>query len=55
MRLVKTTGRPFYVFCFECGKSVIAGDGEGVYADLDGPAFRAYYCTECAKLLRKDS
>jgi hypothetical protein len=36
----------FYAHCFQCGKSTRSNE---LLADLDGPAFRAYYCAECAK------
>lgn len=33
----------FLVRCLQCGKQMNTAQ-EPVYADLDGPAFRAYYC-----------
>lgn len=60
MRLRKVTGRPFLCFCWNCGfKLHYAGDSEidprhpdasryPVYADQTGPAFKAYYCAQCA-------
>jgi len=35
----------FLGLCANCDSRVFAGAG---FADLDGPAFRAYYCPECA-------
>ena len=54
------TGRPFITFCFACKEKVYAGDVEAnspkypVYADLNGEPWRAYYCAECAKLLKTE-
>ncbi len=57
MRLEVVTGRSFIVFCTRCGKQCLAGDVDGqmpVYADLNGEAWKAYYCSECAELVRKE-
>lgn len=47
---------PFQVDCLRCGKLVRVGPNhQRVYADLDGPAFRSYYCEECGDVLRTDA
>lgn len=50
MRLIKDTSpgaRAVYVSCIreECRKSIRLSDA---VADIDGPAFLAYYCPSCA-------
>lgn len=42
MKLV-TPLPPFTATCLACGRELYSG-GEAMYADLDGPAFKAYYC-----------
>jgi hypothetical protein len=37
----------FSTHCYGCGKRVRTVE-EALYADLKGPAFKAYYCSECA-------
>ena len=37
---------PFTFKCLGCGRTVKT-DRERTYADLDGPAFRSYYCQRC--------
>ena len=49
MRLRIVTGTEFITECFNCYKTLLAGEGKKVYADLDGPAFKAYYCAPCAR------
>lgn len=44
------TGPPFRCYCFECGKRLEAVTVP-VYADLNGPAFKAYYCEPCKSRL----
>ena len=34
-----------YVACFRCGKTHNLSETK---ADLDGPAFKSYYCKDCA-------
>ena len=36
----------FYAACLACDRRMWSA-GEALYADLDGPAFRAYYCGSC--------
>jgi hypothetical protein len=60
VNLQPVTGKPFYAKCADCGKNFLFGDGmgtdvfqrpqkgEGGFADLDGEAFKAYYCNDCA-------
>ena len=39
---------PITVTCLGCGKSAQVGEGKPpVYADLDGPSFKAYYHEGC--------
>jgi hypothetical protein len=58
------TGPAITVECLACHRHAVAGDQsyksasqgeecqpEIVYADLDGEAYRAYYCAECAAKL----
>ena len=47
MNLKLVTGPAFRTNCRKCGKGVEAGDNHTVYADLDGEAFKAYYCADC--------
>lgn len=35
----------FHAHCLACGTE---HDSRDLWADLDGPAFRAYYCHACA-------
>jgi hypothetical protein len=38
----------FRTICFKCGVGLQTDrDFPSVWADLDGPAFRAYYCGTC--------
>ena len=48
MRLKMVTGPRFYAACLACGEKVLAGDGQNTVADLDGEAYKAYYCERCA-------
>lgn len=41
-------GSNFAAACYHCGARLWSGDGD-VWADLDGPAFLAYYCEPCKK------
>ena len=44
-------GPCFYITCLTCKGQFLAGgklQGPMVYADLQGPAFKAYYCAPCA-------
>lgn len=56
MRLVpvKASVTPFVALCLECGKR-IQSDRDPIIADLDGPAFQAYYCAPCAEKLSEDA
>jgi hypothetical protein len=50
MRLEPTpiaAGGPVTFTCHGCGRHVNQAQ-ETVYADLEGPAFQAYYCGTCA-------
>lgn len=39
----------FYFTCFRCNKKhVNSGNG---YVDLDGKAFKSFYCSSCASLM----
>ena len=52
MRLeqVKPAALAVLLTCLRCRRAVKCGEGEPpVWADLDGPAFEAYYCDACAK------
>jgi len=43
------------VTCESCaGRFYVSYHGEPVFADLDGPAFRAYFCAECAPVVREE-
>lgn len=61
MRFTFVTGRTFTIVCQGCGETKTAGSEpyrsaasgklvqpDRVYADLDGEAFKAYYCEGCA-------
>jgi hypothetical protein len=55
MRLeqVKPAALPVKVRCLKCERTVeIADNRPGVWADLDGPAFEAYYCEPCVKAFK---
>lgn len=64
MKFVLVTGPAITVECLVCHRHAIAGDQpyksasrqeecqpELVYADLEGEAFKSYYCQECAAKL----
>ena len=36
--------------CYDCGRMYPA---ETMHADLDGPAFRAYYCSDCRAVIAR--
>jgi hypothetical protein len=36
----------FWYTCFGCGRRYLTANMD-TYADLDGPAFKAYYCFGC--------
>jgi len=40
------------VFCVGCDSMCGHGyrDDTRIYADMDGPAFKAYYCPDCVRL-----
>lgn len=42
---------PLVFHCYKCGERIHQAD-EAVYADLDGPAFKAYYDVRCMQELR---
>jgi len=48
MKLTEIGVPQFTCNCYKCGRHLKDGP---IYADLDGPAYRAYYCPECAKEL----
>lgn len=59
MRLEIVTGPVFFVNCYRCAKKVSNSpkenrDGSVLMADLDGKAFKAYYCANCVKEISKD-
>ena len=47
MRLQPVTGTPFVYICMGCDKRHQT-DKTKTFADLDGEAYRAYYCEQCA-------
>ena len=48
MRLKLVEPKPhFGATCIACGKHMDSAQ-ERIYADLDGPAFKAYYCVDDA-------
>ena len=50
-KVEQSAGREFCAVCCACGK-VMNGyqqAPETIFADLDGKAFSAYYCEDCAK------
>ncbi len=50
MRLITVTDNHHQtVSCIECGYRVLLAEAK---ADLDGPAFKAYYCPDCAAELK---
>lgn len=42
-KLVPTSTNPL-VICYRCARAVAFSE---MWADLDGPAFQAYYCAAC--------
>jgi len=56
MRLVQVFGRKdyaeasFIVYCKHCGKQTYHDPQFPTYADLDGEAFKDYYCGKCAQI-----
>lgn len=50
MRLIPIPDGTEYTFvCYRCGKRTTNYRDVDARADLDGPAFRAYYCGECVR------
>ena len=49
MNLQKVTGRPFSCICNNCHATLSSSTDE-VYADLDGKAFKSFYCSACKSL-----
>ena len=39
------------IYCYGCKRRI---QGAKLYADLDGPAFEAFYCLECAGVLLEE-
>lgn len=52
MRLMKVPGY-LVTFCYRCGRR-LESPPQAIYADLDGPSFRAYYCPTCADVVAAD-
>jgi len=52
LTLIKPPTPEFVYWCFECGKDCSSISEVG-YADLDGEAFRPYYCGPCAVKLSR--
>lgn len=53
MRFGQVTGPVFTCVCLGCKQPTRAGDGVGpTFADLDGEAFKAYYCEPCMRAAR---
>lgn len=54
MKLLPVTGKDGYaeksfsVYCKRCNKRTAHTTDQPIYADLDGTAFKDYYCTSCA-------
>jgi len=44
-RPINPTNPIFYFACNACGNRTASNNG---LADIDGPAFRAFYCIDCA-------
>ena len=42
MARIQGTDGTFYATCYGCGRRT-----DELWADLDGPAFKAYYCRDC--------
>lgn len=41
------------VLCSECDRKCYIGEQDpAVYADLEGEAFKAYYCASCAEAIK---
>ena len=41
-----------YFICLDCGKRMVLSRAHPpIYADLDGEAYKAYYCPPCAERL----
>ena len=38
---------PIMITCSDCGDRYLLGSGRRAWADLDGPAFKTYYCESC--------
>lgn len=50
MNLQPVTGAAFTVTCIACG--TLTRQRDGLFADLDGEPFRAYYCAPCANSIK---
>ena len=48
MRIVIADMANQVALCYQCGKRM-HGSEEVIHADLDGPAYRAYYCVGCTR------
>src|ERR1700728_1511913 len=46
-RFERVTGPSMTVRCLGCGEAAYSNDARGLYADLSGRAFVAYYCAPC--------
>lgn len=54
MRFSRPSRQPeFNCFCVCCGTSLNSVRDE-IYADLDGKAFRDYYCKECRDIAEQN-
>lgn len=54
MRLERVNPKPYFLtWCYSCGRSLDTSK-VSVWADLDGPAFEAYYCERCSTLVGRD-
>jgi hypothetical protein len=44
---------PVLLMCFRCaGRYYVGRSAHKMWADLDGPSFKAYYCETCAQAVR---
>lgn len=51
---VVSTPPHFAINCYKCGRACDT-ERETVWADLNGPAFQAYYCDDCKRTAEREA
>ena len=50
MKFQLVTGKQFFTKCVSCGEAITNAHPRQIFADLEGPSFKAYYCYRCKTL-----